>query len=98
LGGDSDSGAKMRATLGWNLSPGIINTNSSGFTALPAGFRPNGALFTTIGDGTTFWSSSQDNNNGPTSAWVRYLYYSFSCTCKDAYDMSNGYSVRCVRN
>lgn len=93
LGGDE--GDKMKATTLWTAYAGITNTNSSGFTGLPAGFRNYFGTFTSIGSYGYFWSSPEYNTS---NAWYRMLFYNYS----DAYSTSgykrNGFSVRCVRD
>lgn len=92
LGGNEMAFAKMRSNTGWD--EGLNGTNSSGFSALPSGFRdPNGNFFT-IGRYAIWWSSREyDKNN----SW---------CGCVDTYsrpithyeDKGRGLAVRCLKD
>lgn len=75
LGGDSVAGGKMKeaGTVHW-LSPNTGATNSSGFTALPGGFRQWISIayyYDYITYGTYFWSSSLEYDTH--NVWCRYL-------------------------
>lgn len=86
------SGYAMKSTSFWQLPNS--NTNSSGFNAIPAGFR-NGSTgyFLMKGESADFWSSENTYylaiNDGPTSILFQY---------GRGWDPTNGYSCRCVRN
>ena len=84
----------MKATTGWTPFSGITNTNSSGFTGLPAGYRNNGS-FASIGDNGRWWSSSEANT---TDAWSRTLYYDYGLALRSAFIKEFGFSVRCLRD
>ena len=60
LGGANIAGGKMKetGTANWN-SPNVDATNSSGFTALPGGFRHSNGEFRIIGTQCWMWSSSE---------------------------------------
>jgi uncharacterized protein (TIGR02145 family) len=96
LGGDSIAGGKLKEVgLTHWLSPNEGASNSSGFTALPCGFRyPDGA-FHSIGDYGIWWSATE---GGGANAWDRYIYY--GCACVGRYDdvREAGFSVRLVRD
>ena len=94
LGGETVAGNKMKATTLWRAYTGITNTNSSGFTGLPAGFRNTSGTFNNIGDDGHFWSSTEYSIN---YAWYRYLSYSSSNAGRANYNR-RGISVRCVRD
>jgi uncharacterized protein (TIGR02145 family) len=70
------------------------NFGTSGFTALPAGYRTTSGSFYSLTFGTYFWSSSECGSG----AWHRYLYYSFTEVGRDGYGKANGFSVRCLRD
>jgi uncharacterized protein (TIGR02145 family) len=78
--------------LGWN--PGSPGTNTSGFTALPGGYRLNNGFFS-VRDIAFFWSASEfDNYN----AWLRYL-NTFNGVVLRIYNFKTiGGSVRCLRD
>ena len=96
LGGQFEAGNKMKATTGWTPYTGITNTNSSGFTGLPAGFRSGNGLFELIGSYGSWWCSSEFDTR---YAWDGYLYYSNANTSGDYGGYKgNGFSVRCIRD
>jgi uncharacterized protein (TIGR02145 family) len=84
----TDQGTQMK-TPSWG------GTNSSGFSALPGGFRVGGfGYFDGQGSYGNWWSSSP---NGP-SAWARYLNSGYSDVYRASNDIRPGLSVRCVRD
>lgn len=95
LGGESVAGDKMKAINLWASHLGITNTNSSGFTGLPAGYRSNNGLFGGIGYYAYFWSSTEDGNG---NAKYRYLNYNTSYAYTGNAYKEGGSSVRCVRD
>ncbi len=93
LGGDSVAGTKMKSATGWyNNGNG---TNISGFTGLPGGFRGNDSNFNNLTQLGFFWSSTQADAS---SAWNRKLNYDTAIVTKYNSFMTNGFSVRCIRN
>jgi uncharacterized protein (TIGR02145 family) len=92
----TNEGGAMKATIIWS-SPNSGATNSSGFTALPGGYRDYDGSYATISDAGTWWSSSE---SGLTSAWYRYLVYDFSDLIRftSYLNKENSFSVRCVRD
>lgn len=95
LGGETVAGDKMKAATLWEPYTGITNTNSSGFTGLPAGMRLNNGVFTSVGGYGFFWSSTE---NSLSSARYRYLAYANSSIHIAASAMGIGSSVRCVKD
>lgn len=98
LGGSSVAGGKMKTegTVHW-LNPNTGATNSSGFSALPAGeWDPNNSPnFRLLNQYAVFWTST---SVGASKARERYLAYNkSSCTTFDWYKTLK-YSIRCVRN
>ena len=80
LGGENVAGGKLKetGTTHW-LSPNTGATNSSGFTALPAGFRYYvGVSFNRLGLSTYWWSATAYSS---AYAWGRDL----SCNGEGAY-------------
>jgi uncharacterized protein (TIGR02145 family) len=93
LGGMNVAAGKMKevGTTHW-ASPNTA-TNSSGFTALPGGYRTNSFnLFSTNG----FWWTSTENT--PTLAWGRFMDYSNNIENASPFIKKNGCSVRCLRD
>jgi len=72
------------------------NFGTSGFTALPGGYRSysNGS-FANIGDLGCWWSATEYS---ATYAWGRDLLYDFSNVVRNSGNKSYGFSVRCVRD
>lgn len=93
-GHSGTEGTDLKAKNGWNSNGS--GTNDYGFTALPGGYR--GDLYGTFGSaggGGWWWSSTQYNSS---SAYTRYLLYSFAFVDRTYYVKSDGFSVRCVRD
>jgi uncharacterized protein (TIGR02145 family) len=85
----------MKATTLWQPSSGITNTNSSGFTGLPGGFRYYYGSFYFIGNYGFWWSSSEYDS---TFAWNRFLGYNTGYATRATNYKKNGSSVRCLRD
>lgn len=93
----TDEGGKLKeiGTTHWT-SPNTGATNSSGFTAMPGGFRFSGDDFTSMGDAACFWSSTESRNS---YVWSRILFSDYSKVYRyDGYSESAGMSVRCLRD
>ena len=96
LQGVNVAGGKLKET-GFNhwSNPNIGATNSSGFTALPGGYRGGSGAFYGVGSGGIWWSSKvRDANN----AWGRYLRYGEAKITRDSGGKTYGFSVRCVKD
>lgn len=98
LGGFPAAGEAMKEAgfMHW-LDPnnGLVNTNSSGFTALPGGFRDIDGKFRNIGGFGYWWSSEEDVTP---FARNRQLHYNDSRLFSSAYREATGFSVRCLRD
>ena len=96
LGGESVAGGKMKeaGTTHWN-SPNTSADNSSGFTALPGGFRYFSGSFYDIGSYGLWWSATE--YDAP-YAWYRNLDYRFGSAYRNFNYKYDGFSVRCVRD
>ena len=89
--GSKGPGAKMKAA-----SPGWDGTNTSGFTALPAGERVSGVgSFSDLGAWTAFWSATESSS-------VRGWYQAFNPIVEQVgrnnTQKDYGLSVRCVKD
>jgi uncharacterized protein (TIGR02145 family) len=96
LGADV-SGGKMKeaGTKNW-LAPNKGGTNTSGFTALPAGFRMyTNSTYKQSGVETNFWSSTL---NDATSVVIFNLDGNDNTLVKGFDDKRYGYSARCIKN
>ncbi len=96
LGGEAVAGGKMKeaGTTHWS-TPNTGADNSSGWTALPGGYRSSDGTFYSIGGNGDWWSATE---GGATYAWSRYLYYNDTVADRDSSYEYYGFSVRCVRD
>jgi len=92
----TNEGGKLKETETehWN-NPNIIATNSSGFTALPGGYRGRKGDFLSLGYYAYFWSSTEFNSD---YALSRTLCYSNSEVYRSIGYKKGGFSVRCLRD
>jgi uncharacterized protein (TIGR02145 family) len=65
-----------------------------GFTALPAGIRYFEGTFNSATYFTSFWSSTESDND---KAWYMSLYYSDAVAAMNRTSKRDGFSIRCVR-
>jgi uncharacterized protein (TIGR02145 family) len=96
LGGSSVSGGKMKSvgTLYWS-SPNTDATNSSGFTALPGGFRFLNGYFEGVGVNSFWWSSTEINSANAANLVLDFNngFSNFGNSPKE-----NGFSIRCIKD
>lgn len=90
--GGNTNGNALKA-IGQGTESGV-GTNTSGFSALLAGYSYNGNI-TKLGIGAFFWSSTETNT---TSALSLYLYYNDSNVYFSIDTKEGGYSVRCLKD
>ena len=84
-------GAKMKATA--SDTPSWDGTNTSGFSALPAGYY-SGAI-TGLGTSTLFWSATENTSS---TAFSRYLTSGNVQSSRGNSTKTFGFSVRCLKN
>jgi uncharacterized protein (TIGR02145 family) len=90
----TDQGAQMKTTTGWLA--GENGTNTSGFSAVPGGYRYAATgTFNDLGNLTYFWSRTELD---ATRAWYRLLDGSNSDIYRAATEKTAGKYVRCVKN
>jgi uncharacterized protein (TIGR02145 family) len=94
LGGSSVAGTKLKVSS--SNTPAWDGDNTSGFSALPGGYRNNvSGGFLNQGNVGYWWSSSP---NGA-YAWFRFLLSGVSNVYPNSNgDTRNGYSVRCLQD
>ena len=92
LGGQAVAGEKMRSTYGWWFDEG--GTNESGFSGLPGGSRGFGAHFWNAGGDGYWWSSTLNGED----AWYRRLESAENQAFRGYADLTDGHSVRCIRD
>lgn len=78
-------------------NPNTSADNSSGFTALPGGFRSNTGIFYGIRQYATFWTASI-KAEGSTESWYRALNFQKSHVYRYTVPGNRGASVRCVQD
>ena len=95
----NNQGAQLKSTTDW-IGGGNNATNSSKFSALPAGYRQTRiGVFSGLGTITILWTSSDDSQNGkPAEVWYRRLDATESRIFKGTTTKSAGNYVRCLKN
>ncbi len=90
-----DEGGKLKeaGTTHWN-SPNLGATDSSGFTALPGGYRYTG-IFQNLGNNCDLWSATA---GGSSTAWYRTLHYNLVKVNRYHLTKRLGFSVRCIKD
>ncbi len=96
LGGESVSGGRMKetGTTHW-ASPNTGATNSSGFTALPGGYRNTDGSFGSLSYDGLWWSSTEHSSS---DAWYRDMGYYDADVDRYGNLKSYGFSVRCLKD
>jgi uncharacterized protein (TIGR02145 family) len=105
LGGAEIAGNKLKeqGTRSWPLQ-GAEADNSSGYTALPGGYRNNTGMFNYKSKGGYWWTSSEyieskkTSNSDKKYASSRSMDYASGEVIADGAPFQFGYSVRCVRD
>jgi uncharacterized protein (TIGR02145 family) len=95
LGNESGSGGKLKeaGTTHWN-NPNSGADNSSGFTALPGGFRDI-KQFSSLLASAYWWTSTQYNTY---SGWYWAVDYNTADAASEYVIKQEGYSIRCLKN
>jgi len=96
LGGESVAGGKLKekGTTHWK-NPNTGADNTSGFTALPAGYIGANGLFLYLGDYGYWWSSSE---SGGTFAWGNGIKFDGIAVDRNTGNKLVGFSVRCIKS
>ncbi len=92
LGGENVAGSDLKTTTGWNK--GGNGTNSSGFSAIPAGYRSSKGSFSSRGISGYWWSSTPN----PENSWYCVIFSKDFTAYKYYGQRESGFSVRCVKN
>jgi uncharacterized protein (TIGR02145 family) len=96
LGGKSVAGSKMKSKgITYWSSQSAGTDNSSGFSALPGGYRKFVGSFFGIRSDAFFWSATE---NGGLFAWYRNLYDNDGTVNRLFNNKTFGASVRCLRD
>lgn len=93
----SDEGAQLKETgfSNWAI-PNAGASNSSGFTAVPGGFRSAQGSFYSVDQYAAFWSSKAEE--GSDNAWYRTIHFEREQVYRQHNNMRLGLSVRCIQN
>ncbi len=95
VGGSSVACEMLKSQTGWNSPSGIENTDTFGFSALPAGDRYDDGSYDYRGHVTTFWSSTESNSN---DAYHMLLMSDRSDAYLYVVYKGYGFSVRCLKD
>lgn len=96
LGTEYIAGGKLKTTgtTDW-MAPNSGATNSSGFSALPGGWRLTSGSYNGFGTQGWFWTSTPQST---TQASVFYLFYASAGSSFFTIDNKGGATVRCVKD
>lgn len=96
LGGVDVAGGKLKETgiTHWK-TPNTSATNSTGFTALPGGYRNGNGSFDLNGEAGYWYTATEDITYG---AWYIYMGFEFASMGKFSWTKREGYSVRCLKD
>jgi uncharacterized protein (TIGR02145 family) len=86
-------GKKLKYESGWDNNGN--GSNTSGFSALPAGYRTSTGIFIGLYSHTNFWSSTSYNDE---TIWRRQLDQNHLAIWRYNEFPTNGFSVRCVKD
>jgi uncharacterized protein (TIGR02145 family) len=93
LGGAAVAGTKLKSSP--VDSPLWDGTNSTGWSAIPGGYRHgNGGYFYTLGINGGWWSSSLSQSQG----WFREMYTGYDDLFRYDFFLRQGFSVRCIKD
>lgn len=95
VGGESAAGKVLKSTSGWNEYNGKKGdgTDAFLFSGLPVGDRDNYGVYNSEGDLTSFWSSTERNDD---RAYYMNLYYINDAAGLNYYPKDYAFSVRCI--
>ena len=93
LGGAETAGTKLKSTSGWDEN--FAGNNSSGFSALPGGYRNNDGYFVNKGINALYWTSTELNSE---RVWFRNIIGSIPDVYRPTYFKNFGLYVRCVKD
>ena len=96
IGGSSVAGGKLKEVgiIRWN-APNTNATNEFGFTGLPAGYRNNTGVFSSLGVYSNLWTLTPAS---PTNANIRGLGYNYEYIFNTNFPKHNGLSIRCIKD
>lgn len=99
---EMNTGKSLASKTGWSPSSvtcavgnNMATNNTSGFSALPGGYRDYDGLFYGVDSYAFYWYSTE---YGYDAAWYRYLYFDNSDFSQYYFHRLHGFSVRCIRD
>ena len=93
VGGYNIAGTVLKSQSGWN--EGGNGKDVYGFNVLPAGIRLDDGSFDGVGEGTDFWSATEQD---PETAHTLYFYYEYEYAGVGFYEKGDAFSIRCVKD
>ena len=90
------AGKYLKDTTDWTNYSGIVNENTFGFSALPAGLANSSGDYSFLHNYAVFWSATQSDDD--TKAIAMQLYYTTDRVMITSSNKNQKYSVRCVRD
>jgi uncharacterized protein (TIGR02145 family) len=93
LGGDDIAGIKLKSNNGWTDNGN--GNNTSGFSAMPGGYRFFAGIFLNEGHDGTWWTASVNKDGFP---MFRYVYSDNTNIFRNHYNPRVGLSVRCIKD
>lgn len=88
----TDQGVQLKSTSGWGSGSG---TNTSGFTALPGGYRAFNDAYIHLGSDGYWWTLTEENDK---MAYARIISTAHPTIHRSFVDKASAYSVRCIKN
>ncbi len=92
----TDEGGKLKAVSDLWIGENVGATNSSHFTALPAGDRTSDGTYEALGYFTDFWTSTFDA--GTESIWYRYMHTDNAQIYRVKGNRKYGTPIRCIKD
>lgn len=101
-GSGNDIGKSMASNSSWgidrtdgNVGNDQVSNNTSGFSAVPSGYRLSDGKFGSLGFSCSWWSSTGFSYTG---AYFRSLAYRYNYTKRDIFDKRSCFSIRCLKD
>jgi len=95
--GSSEGGDLKEAGFSGWMIPNTGGSNSSGFTAVPGGFRSNSGSFYSFHQYASYWTATGVQSDDE-MAWYRTLYYNNEQVYRQYKIRTQAFSVRCVKD
>lgn len=90
----TDEGKKMKSISGWPSNGN--GTNSSGFSALPGGYRGTNGSWNSFSSDASWWTSTESGSSN--YIYFRHLYTTEDKVYRAGKDKDSGVSVRCLKD